>query len=147
MVASRAVPADLNSVQPTEAERADLEHSIDVERSNARFYRAVASLPGDDALSSAFKRLGNIEAEHCSLFCKLAGVPKPSDLTEPGQAPESWEDAIAESRARESRARDFYADAATRATSERIREVFTALTAIETDHLEVDGIAEEMLGD
>lgn len=147
MLAPRAVPADLNAVQPTEAERADLERAIDLERSNAKFYRAVASLPGDVALSSAFKRLASIESEHCSLFSKLAGLTKPNDLAEPSEAPARWEDAIAESRTRESRAREFYLAAAVRATGERICEVFTAVAAIEADHLQVDAIAEEMLGD
>lgn len=147
MLPTRSVASGLNDVALTEIEREDLDEAIALERSNARFYRAVAALPGDEGLSSAYKRLANVEAEHCSLFSKLARLPKPSDLTEPSEPPAGWAEAIAESKARELKARDFYATAAGRATNDRIREVFGAISAVEADHLVVDEVAQEMLGD
>jgi rubrerythrin len=132
---------DSNQVHVTELERADLETAIGLERDNARFYRALSLQRENLKLASAYKRLANVEAEHCSLFCKLAGISKPADLLEPSEAPEDWCANIAESLAREQKASAFYAEAAARATSERIAEVLTAISAVERDHIQLDGVA------
>jgi len=134
-------PEDINAVDLTEVERNDVTEAIELERSNTRFYLAMAAQHDDMKLASAYKRLAKIEAEHCSLFCKLAGVRKPLDLLEPSEAPEDWCANIAESREREMRAAAFYAQVMHRATNERIREVFAAVSAVETDHIELDALA------
>lgn len=130
-----------NIVQLTEAERVDLETAIGLERDNARFYAAVARIEGDRALASAFKRLSAIEAEHCSVFSKLAGEPKPDDLRDPSDAPSTFAEAVAESSERECRARTQYLEAAQRATNRRIQEVFSAIADVENDHLAFDEMA------
>lgn len=135
-----------DNVQITEIERDDLHTAIQLERSNARFYVAVAALPGNETLASAYKRLSAVEAEHCSLFCKLARETKPDDLKLPEGEPASWCAAIAESAARERRAADFYREARDRATNARIAEVFAAVSAVEEDHLVVDEIARQEAG-
>ncbi len=134
------------AVQPTELERADLETAIELERSNARFYAAVARLEGDETLASAYKRLSRIEAEHCSVFSKLADQPRPDDLLAPLGDPTDWCDAVLESARREEHAAQFYAEAAGRATDPRIHEVFTAIASVESDHIVFDGWAAERLG-
>ena len=139
-------PEDINDVQVTELERNDLETAIEVERGNARFYRGLSLQRGNPKLASAYKRLANVEAEHCSLFCKLAGTTKPADLMEPAFAPDDWCANIADSLARERKAAAFYAEAATRATSPRIVEVLEAVSAVERDHIELDGVAAAMAG-
>lgn len=131
----------INDVDVTEVERADLEASVELERANTRFYLAMAARRDNDALSSAYKRLARIEAEHCSVFCKLAKMPKPADLTEPGEELGSWEADIDESLRRENRASALYAEFSARATGERLREVWRAVSAIETDHIALDGVA------
>ena len=68
LVASEEYPADINDVRLTVVERADLESAIELERSNTRFYLGMAKHKEDDVLSSAYKRLSKIEAEHCELF-------------------------------------------------------------------------------
>jgi rubrerythrin len=138
--------ADENRVQPTEIERADLERAIELERSNTRFYLAMSQMSGDEALASGYKRLSRIEGEHCSVFCKLADVKKPADLGEPSEPPASWCDGIAESVERENMAAAFYAEAVGRATNARIAEVFTAVSAVETDHIALDGEAANIAG-
>jgi rubrerythrin len=139
-------PSDINDVQLTEAERKDVLESIELERSNTRFYLAMSAHKDNDALASAYKRLARIESEHCSLFCKLARVSKPADLTEQSQASDDWCVNIDDSLARERRASDFYAEVMSRATSDRIREVFAAVSAIEADHIDLDGLAKEYAG-
>jgi rubrerythrin len=147
MVGPDAFSARENDVQLTEVERADLEHAIELERSNARFYAAMARLEGHEALASAYKRLSRVEAEHCSLFCKLADIAKPSDLGEPSDASSGdWCTDIAQSLEREQTASAFYAQAAARATNPRIAEVLKATSAVERDHIELDGVTAGMAG-
>lgn len=134
-------PADINDVQLTETERADLESSIEIERSNTRFYLGMAERKDNDTLRSAYKRLAKVEAEHCSLFCKLLRVPKPADLMEPGETTGAWKTDIEESLVRENNAATLYATFAGRATSERLIEVWTAVSAVEADHISLDELA------
>jgi rubrerythrin len=141
MIAPEAYPAGLNDIQPTETEMRDLEAAIEVERSNTRFYLGMAQRHDNDTLRGAYKRLAKIEAEHCSLFCKLAKRAKPADLLEPGETTGSWSTDIDESLAREKRASALYAQFVGRATSERLREVFGAVADVERDHIAFDGVA------
>ena len=125
----------------TEVERDHIRTAVGIERSNARYYLAAASLSGDEDLSSAFKRLAKVEAEHCVVFSRLLGEARPDDLGAPEGAPEDWCAAIEESRSRETHARAFYDDVVTAATNARIREVFSAIRDVERDHLILDEVA------
>lgn len=136
----------VNSIEPTAEERADLLAAIELERSNTRFYLAMSAMQGDETLASAYKRLARIEAEHCSVFSKLAGTAKPADLATPADAPASWCDGIADSVRRETTASALYAEFASRATHPRLREVFSAIADVETDHLAVDALAHDLAG-
>jgi rubrerythrin len=140
-VLTEAFPEGLNDLQLTEVERADLETSIELETSNTHFYLAMAARKDNPKLSSAYKRLAKIEAEHCSVFAKLAKMPKPADLLEPGTELGSWEADIDESARRETRASGLYAEFAARATSSRLVEVWTAVSRVEATHVELDALA------
>ncbi len=146
IVPSAEYPADINEVQLTEIERDDLKTSIELERSNTRFYLGMAQHKGDPVLSSAYKRLAKIEAEHCELFCKLTGLAEPDDLNEPMEVPDDWCANIAESLTREERAAHLYRQFAERTTNTRIREVFEAVSAVEGDHIALDGVTSRYAG-
>lgn len=134
-------PAGVNDIDITETERTDLETSIELERANTRFYLGMAERKDNDTLRATYKRLAKIEAEHCSVFCKLAKVAKPADLLTPGETTGSWASDIEESLVRENRATTLYAMFADRATNGRLREVWAAISAVETDHITLDELA------
>lgn len=134
-------PADINDVQLTEAERTDLESSIELETSNTRFYLGMAERKGNDTLASTYKRLAKVEAEHCELFCKLARVAEPADLMTPGETTGSWATDIEDSLRRENLASTLYASFAERATDPRLKEVWEAVSAVEADHITLDELA------
>ena len=136
--------SDINDIQPTETERADLEASIELETANTGFYMGMAAHKENAPLSSAYKRLAKIEAEHCEVFCNLAGVPKPAGLMEPKETTGSWKSDIEESLGREQRASKLYTEFAARATSPRLKEVWEAVSAIESDHIDLDKVALEL---
>ena len=131
----------VNAVTLTEVERVDLESSIELERANTRFYLGMAERKDNDTLRSAYKRLAKVEAEHCSVFSKLAGIAKPADLLTPGDTTGSWLSDIEESVQRENRATALYAAFAARATNSRLVEVWIAISAVEADHITLDELA------
>ncbi|MDO8848496.1 MAG: hypothetical protein Q7W51_08950 [Coriobacteriia bacterium] len=134
-------PEDINDITVTETERADLESSIEIERSNTRFYLGMTGRKDNDTLRATYKRLAKVEAEHCSVFCKLAKVHKPTDLLAPSETTDSWKTDIEESLKRENRATALYAEFAQRATNPRLREVWRAISEVEADHVTLDDLA------
>ncbi|MBA4370558.1 MAG: ferritin [Coriobacteriaceae bacterium] len=141
MIAPEEYPAGINDVHLTESERADLEAAVELERSNTRFYLGMAERRDNDTLRSTYKRLARVEAEHCSLFCKLLKIDKPADIAIPGETTGTWEGDIAESLRRETKASALYAEFMARTTSARLAEVFGAVSIVETDHIALDGVA------
>lgn len=137
-------PEDINAVNVTEIEQNDLLEAIELERGNTRFYLAMGAHKSMPHLASVYKRLAKIEAEHCELFCKLAKVREPKDLKIPEDIAEDWCANIEESVAREQKATKFYSQAAERATNERIREVFSAISSVEADHIVLDSITNKI---
>lgn len=131
----------INDIELTESERADLAASIEIETANTRFYLGMAQRRDNDTLRATYKRLAKVEAEHCSVFCKLAKADKPADLLTPGETTGSWASDIAESRSREDHATGLYATFAARATDPRLREVWGAISAVEADHIDLDDLA------
>lgn len=138
-------PAGINDIDITETERADLETSIELEHANTRFYLGMAERKDNDTLRATYKRLAAVEAEHCSVFCKLAKLPKPADLMSPGETTGSWASDIEESLTRENRATMLYARFAERATNPRLKEVWSVISAVEADHITLDDLAKTYL--
>lgn len=141
MIDPAEYPAGINDIQPTEQERKDLEAAIELERSNTRFYLGMAEHKDNDTLRSTYKRLARVEAEHCSLFCKMLKVSKPADIDQPGETHETWLENIDESLMREKKASALYGEFTHRATNDRVREVFDAVAVVEGDHIDLDGVA------
>lgn len=139
-------PAGINDVEITQQERADLEHAVGLETRNAAYYAGMKKRDKDSLLSSAYARLSKIEAEHCEVFCKLLQVDPPADLGDPSAIGADWCEDIAFSLAAENEAADFYAEAAARATTPRIKQVFEAVSDVERDHIVLDGETARIAG-
>jgi rubrerythrin len=145
MTLAEEYPDDINDVAPTESELTDIKVSIELERANTHFYLAMAARKDNLTLASGYERLASIEAKHCTVFSKLAGVPRPSDLVETGDELGSWDADIEESLRRETHASAVYAKFAARATTPRLIEVWNEIAAVETDHIELDEVAKRYL--
>ncbi|HOG09845.1 MAG TPA: ferritin family protein, partial [Smithella sp.] len=109
-------------------DRANAEHALKVEISNATFYSCAAGKTDDPEGKVLFKALGKIEAEHASIWkkiLKLASLP-------PGNETCHTENVgnLKESHARETRAIEFYRKSAAEADHPRIRQLFEALVEI-----------------
>ncbi|MBI4643842.1 MAG: ferritin [Deltaproteobacteria bacterium] len=99
---------DRNTVPNLSAKsRENLEKALDLEVKNAAFYFCASNCAPDPLSQAMFKALARTEAEHASLICKILKVPKP----------------------------EIKPDEKKEATEDRVKEVFSALTEVETYHI------------
>jgi rubrerythrin len=108
-------------------------HALEVEVSNATFYFCAANKTNDAEGKLLFKALGKVETEHAAIWkkiLKLKQVPtKDEACFEPNK------DNLNESHRRETNAIAFYGKAAAESADPRMKQIFTALVEVETDHL------------
>ena len=114
-------------------DRKNVEHALEVEVSNSAFYFCAAAKTNDPEGKLLFKALGKVEAEHANIWrkvLKLESAPKVEESCHTKNR-----ENLEESHARETRAIDFYRKAAGESAHKRVKQLFTALVEIETDHL------------
>lgn len=117
----------------TPKDRANAEHAIEVEVSNATFYACAAGKTDDAEGKLLFKALSKIETEHAAIWRKILGLSKAPVGKETCNV-ENVKN-LNESHERETRAIAFYKKAAEESDHERMKQIFAALVEIETDHL------------
>ncbi|MEW5706172.1 MAG: ferritin family protein [Actinomycetota bacterium] len=141
-------PEEDDDFELSELSRANLEHALMLENSNALFYRCAKEVSADEGLSLMFKALAKIEAEHASIIRKVLGLPRPTEIEDCRGRCHAWEQAnLSEANDREKKAIDFYLKSAEEAVEPRVKEVFSALVEIEKTHLELLGSVAESLAD
>jgi rubrerythrin len=122
-------------VELNEKDRANAEHALEVEVSNAAFYFCAADKTDDAEGKLLFKALGKVEAEHASVWkkvLKLDSVQKGDDTCSTDN-----KENLENSHARETRAIEFYKKAAEESENERVKQIFEAFVEVETDHLQL----------
>lgn len=115
------------------AERANIETALQLEAGNAAFYFCAADKTDDPQGKILFKALGKVEAEHASIWkkiLKLEKVPQGSDACHA-----SNKENLEEAHQREDHAIKFYSQALAQAVDGRVKQIFSALIEVETDHL------------
>ena len=138
----------INDVSLTDQERADLRHACKLEITNETFYSTVGAMgKHNDALPSAFRALAKVEREHLSLFGKLLQESVPTVPKNPLPVSDNWIENINQSHKDEAIAASFYREAAARASSSRIKDVFTALAEVEEDHIDIDAFLKKIAHD
>lgn len=120
-------------VELNEKDKANAEHALEVEISNAAFYFCAAGTVKELEGQKLFKALGKVEAEHASVWkkiLKLDEIPTGDDTCSV-----DYNEDLQDSHARETRAIEFYRQAAAESENERVRQIFEAFVDVETDHL------------
>ena len=132
---------DRNTVPNLSARsRANLEKALDLEVRNAAFYMCAADCAPDPFDKAMFKALWRTEAEHASLICKLLKVPKPEIKPDTKACLVDPKANFAAAQEHEQSAVVFYGQSAAEATEDRVKEVFTALTEVETYHIALSAV-------
>lgn len=123
------------SVELNEKDKANAEHALQVEVSNAAFYFCAAQKTNDSEGKLLFKALGKVEAEHAAVWKKILKLERVPEGSE--ECHEANRENLEDSHARETRAIEFYSKAAQEAVNPRVRQIFEALVEVETDHLKL----------
>ena len=127
---------DRNTVPNLSARsRENLEKALDLEVKNAGFYFCASNCAPDPLSQAMFKALSRTEAEHASLICKILKVPKPEIKPDEKACLKDPKANFAAAHEKEQNAVIFYGQAAQDATEDRVKEVFAALTEVETYHI------------
>jgi rubrerythrin len=127
---------DRNNVPNLSARsRENLEKALTLEVRNASFYFCASNCAPDPFFQAMFKALSRTEAEHASLICKLLKVPKPEIKPDDKACLKDPKANFSAAHEREKSAVAFYSQSAAEAVEDRIKEVFTALTEVETYHI------------
>lgn len=128
--------AEVNfGVELNEKDKANAEHALRVEISNAAFYFCAARKTDDPEGQLLFKALGKVEAEHASVWRKILKLDKIPEGNE--ECHTSNRENLEDSHARETKAIDFYRKAAEESENQRVKEIFEAFVIVETDHLKL----------
>ena len=115
--------------------RANLEKALDLEVRNAAFYMCASNCAPAPLDKAMFKALWRTESEHASVICKLLKVPKPEIKPDEQACLKDPRANFAAAQEHEQSAVIFYGQSAKEASEDRIKEVFTALTEVETYHI------------
>jgi rubrerythrin len=115
--------------------RQNLETALDLEVKNAAFYLCASQCAPDPVSQAMFKALSKAESEHASLMCKLLKVPKPAITPDDKACQKVPRANFAAAHQRETHAVEFYRQAANQAVETRVKEVFAALSEIESFHI------------
>jgi rubrerythrin len=127
---------DRNTVPNLSAKsRENLEKALELEVRNAAFYMCASECAPDAFFKAMFKALWRTEAEHASLICKILKVAKPEIKADTKACQQDPKANFAAAHEREQRAVAFYSQSAQEAVEDRVKEVFTALTEVETYHI------------
>jgi rubrerythrin len=128
------------NVSLNEKDQANVERALGLEISNSAFYFCAAKNTDDEEGKLLFKALGKVEAEHATIWKKILKL----ETINPGDDPchTNNRENLEESHSRETRAIDFYSQAAKESADERVKQIFEALVEIENDHL---NLSEERL--
>jgi len=116
-----------------ENDLANAKRALELELGNAGFYFCAAKRTDNEEGKAMFKALGKIEAEHASIWRKILRLERVEFGSE-GCSGSNIEN-LKESHARESRAIEFYKGAGQESSNARLKQIFTALVEVETDHL------------
>jgi rubrerythrin len=120
-------------VELNEKDKANVERALQVEVSNAAFYFCAAKKTDDKEGKLLFKALGKVELEHASVWrkiLKLDSVPEGDEICHVNNR-----ENLEESHITETRAIEFYKNAAAKSKNVRVKRIFESFIEVETDHL------------
>lgn len=125
-------------VELNEKDRANAQRALELEVFNSGFYFCAAEKTESEEGRQLFKALGKIEAEHASIWRRILKLPKEA-IDKSDKCSTSEQENLKEAHGIESKAIDFYTQAANESENQRVRQIFNALVQVETDHLKLTG--------
>lgn len=122
----------------SEISKKNLEETRELEHSATQFYKAAAKETKDEKIKGFFKYLARTEKEHYEVACKLLGTPIEDSIDEASEGKGSDLENLKESQRKEEHATGLYRRFANEAIEPRVKEIFEAISEVESDHIELD---------
>ncbi len=129
---------DVGAVELSEQSRKDCQEALQLELKNQSFYKCAADNAENELTRAIFKRLSKQEAEHAELLCDLMGIDEPEPPA--AECADSDVENFKTAGGKEKNAANFYLQVAARAPESRVKEVFRAISDIESEHLKLSNI-------
>lgn len=130
---------DYGLVEMCEQSRKDCLEALRLEINNVKFYEKCTEAAENQISMAIFKRLGKHESEHAELLEDMLGEELDEEITVE-QIPDNDYDRFTEAHDHEKKAIDFYLKVARRAPERRVKDVFRALSDIESEHFTMANI-------
>jgi len=121
----------------SEKSKNNLMAALTLELINADFYSNNYLNARDDFNKQMFKALSKIEAEHASAIKKTLKLKDAPSYNKSTKTFNTDSEMYEEAHKREIRASDFYKKSASEAVEDRVKQLFTALSEIESDHIDL----------
>ena len=135
---SAAEYMEYGAIEISEESRKACQKALELELNNQAFYQKCATEAENQISRAIFKRLAKHEGEHAELIADLLGIEE-GELPEV-KIPGSDEARFNEAHDHEKKAIDFYLELARRAPETRVKQVFSALSDVELEHLNMANI-------
>ena len=130
-----ADPIPAKVFELSEASKMNLEETLKLELHANAIYLCMASKARTYEIKAMYKRLAKVELEHANIACKLMKISLPA--VNPELCSNIDVENFAETIKLEENASALYVKFAQEATEQEIKILFTALTQIEADHIEL----------
>ena len=121
-------------VEMCEQSYQDCKKALELELDNYAYYKCSVSKADNQVTEAIFKRLAEQELEHAEVFAEAMGIPLP-EVPECKCCSKDDSNNYVKSNKHESRAINFYIEAANRAPEPRIKQIFRAISEVENQHL------------
>jgi len=128
----------------SDVSKENLEAALQLETNNAEFYACASRKANTDEMKNMFKALSKVESEHASVISKALKIAKPEINLANNECQADDMANLEESHVREERAIKKYGKFLSEATEPRVQEIFSAVIAVESDHL---SLSEERITD
>lgn len=121
----------------SEKSKNNLLAALTLELINSDFYKTNYQNAKEEVNKQMFKALYKIEAEHASAIMKILKLKEAPSFNKSSKVFDTDEQMYEEAHKRETRASAFYKKSAEEAQEPDVKRLFTALSEIETDHIEL----------
>lgn len=128
---------DTNIVELTEDSRKNMEAALELELGCAEFYMCASSKSNTEEMRTMFMTLSRAETEHASVISRILMMECPVTGFSKDMCPGDDRAILEEANRRENRAVKLYTEFLKQASEPRVRQLFTALVEIESDHIDL----------
>lgn len=134
-IGKEALPIVNQETKINETDKKNLLETLDLETKANAIYLCMAGKAKSYEIKAMYKRLAKVELEHATVVCKILKMEMPKINSE--SCSEKEAENFQKTIALEDHATKLYAGFAKASNEQNIKILFTALTQVESDHIDL----------